>query len=736
MSSVQNGVDPRTGLYAIAINLPEIQTNDLRGPGFALALAYSSLNTQDSGYGHGWNLQLSQYNSSNQILSLSTGETFKVTGSDGASGQLVMKEKKLDSFHFHQQDETHYRVVHKSGLVEILEVLGSDQNKVALPVEIRSPTGHKVTLGYTPFSGAEQILAWVKDDSGQTLLTLNRQSTFVEVLLQPVGGPDGGPLARFAMTLEGADKYVTRITLPTGNEASWRFGYSRIRDHLCMTWVETPTDGREDIFYQDAGHQFPEGSGRRPLPRVTRHLTDPGFGQPQIDVRYTYKSEDPEQGERNFLGGGLRLIWDDEGLDNLYKYIGAYEYVCIETLWAPDDSEPEPHPVRKIERKFNQFHLLTHETTTQNNNVEAVETTYYLTPGVEFDQQPKYCQLPKTVRTTWSLLNNPNRRRSETVSSTYDTHGNLRVQTQANGVIETSTWYPAAGGDGCPADPEGFVRSLKEQTVTPAPSPNGQAPTLCTRYRYKGLPELGDCLPEDCPPQDLPLKQWLTVESQTLVQLGASEIELEQTLFEHLDDRTDAFLHGRVSRQTVTLNGKSTLVDYDYSKFDSPQFGVPVQQTTETVSTTFDNARKAIVRQHSRLTSQELLTREDGVETHYYYDVLNRLTKEVVAPDTAFSATRNYEYTLSSMSGQQAEHSSISARQLKTRSVLDGLGRLIFQESDHVGSDNSSRTRQTYAALYNAWGIWLKRPNMTGWMESPERSRAPFTMTTGRSNAA
>jgi hypothetical protein len=29
MSSVQNGVDPRTGLYTIAINVPEVQTNDL-----------------------------------------------------------------------------------------------------------------------------------------------------------------------------------------------------------------------------------------------------------------------------------------------------------------------------------------------------------------------------------------------------------------------------------------------------------------------------------------------------------------------------------------------------------------------------------------------------------------------------------------------------------------------------------------------------------------------------------
>ncbi|WP_237880947.1 hypothetical protein [Pseudomonas sp. PGPR40] len=157
------------------------------------ALEDSPLNTQDSGYGYGWDIQLSQYALGNQILSLSTGETFKVTGSDSASGQLTMKEKKLDSFHFYQDSDTRYRVMHKSGMVEILEVHGSAQNRVALPVEIHSPTGHKLTLGYKPFSGSHQILDWVKDDSGETLLTVKRESTFVEVLMQPFAGPEGDP---------------------------------------------------------------------------------------------------------------------------------------------------------------------------------------------------------------------------------------------------------------------------------------------------------------------------------------------------------------------------------------------------------------------------------------------------------------------------------------------------------------------------------------------------------------
>ncbi len=142
------------------------------------------------------------------------------------------------------------------------------------------------------------------------------------------------PLARFVMTLASSSKYVTRIDLPTDEPAAWHFDYRLVNDHLCMSAVETPSGGREEMFYQDLGHQFPASSVRKPLPRVTRHLSHPGFEQPSIDVRYTYKSEVPGESEKNFLGGGLTLSWADNGLDNLYQYIGNYVYVCIESLWV------------------------------------------------------------------------------------------------------------------------------------------------------------------------------------------------------------------------------------------------------------------------------------------------------------------------------------------------------------------------------------------------------------------
>ncbi|QHF03968.1 sugar-binding protein [Pseudomonas asturiensis] len=504
MSFLTGGVDPRTGQYTISITLPDVKTNGLRGPGLPLALNYNPLNTQDSGFGLGWNLHLSQYTSANQVISLSSGETFKVDGTSG--DELLMPEKKIDSFHFYRQDSDHFRVVHKSGLVEELEMQGGTGNRVALPRRVVAPEGHGLTLDYATF-GVHPRLSKVTDDSGQTLLDIERNDTSVRFRLHAAQGAD----AEFVMILEGSEHDVRRIELPTDNAASWRFGYSRIRDHMCIVSVDTPAGGHEDVFYQDSGHVFPVKAGRNALPRVTRHLTDPGSDQPQVDIQYTYS--DNQGRNHNFLGAGLDIAWEDNGLDNLYRYLGAdgYDYVSTEALHVFGSS------VRTIQRVFNQFHLLTSETTTQNGAVKRVETVYPIQPGVPFDRQPNQCQLPSEVITTWLGTEDARgvrAQRSESVKSTYDIHGNLITHTMANGVTENREWYSASGEDGCPPDPEGFVRSLKLHTVTPAISAYGQAPTLSTRYLYTTLPAIAGSQNKD----------WLVLQSETLTQIPLADV--------------------------------------------------------------------------------------------------------------------------------------------------------------------------------------------------------------------
>ncbi|MDD0974276.1 hypothetical protein [Pseudomonas fontis] len=78
MNPISGAVDPRTGQYTCSLSLPEVKANNLAGPVVSLQLIFNPLNSLDSGFGKGWNLQLSQFDPTKRVLSLHTGETFRV----------------------------------------------------------------------------------------------------------------------------------------------------------------------------------------------------------------------------------------------------------------------------------------------------------------------------------------------------------------------------------------------------------------------------------------------------------------------------------------------------------------------------------------------------------------------------------------------------------------------------------------------------------------------------------
>ena len=53
LSFVAGSVDPRTGQYGLAIELPELPANQLSGPNLPLRIAFNPMNNQDSGFGVG-----------------------------------------------------------------------------------------------------------------------------------------------------------------------------------------------------------------------------------------------------------------------------------------------------------------------------------------------------------------------------------------------------------------------------------------------------------------------------------------------------------------------------------------------------------------------------------------------------------------------------------------------------------------------------------------------------------
>ncbi|MBX8478208.1 sugar-binding protein, partial [Pseudomonas cichorii] len=296
-------------------------------------------------------------------------------------------------------------------------------------------------------------------------------------------------------------------------------------------------------------------------------------------VHYRYSSE-------NFLGfNASGLIWDDDGLDNLYQADPRYTYNSTEMLWVDGQA------LRTTLRTFNNFHLLTEETVTQRDNVLSTRTTYHGTPGLPFIQQPPQCQLPREVLKLWYHPSASSQTHEEITRTTFDTFGNLLTQENPDGTLETRRYYPAAGGDGCPADPQGFVRNLQDSTVTPAPGAPGEAPVLRTAHRYALQAGVGGATPG-----------WLAISDERLLQVnGSDETELQHTAFRYIDQPADRYLHGRKLQETLTLNGCTTVLDYTYQRTRNARAGETVQHTTISLSTDFDNVRKTHTLQHSLL---------------------------------------------------------------------------------------------------------------------------------------
>ncbi len=704
LSFLDTGVDPRTGLYTVATALPELKANALAGPVLPLKLSYNPIDTRNRGFGLGWDLSLTRFEpDGNRMLTLYTGQQFKVTGSGGTP---ALEERKLETFHFHEDDSQHWRVVHLDGLVEYLQLMDSADGRVALPVRLVAPSGHSVSLEYEPFRGYPTLTS-VADDSRE-LLRIERSNDLISVRFYPSGDQE---VATFDLTLD-ADEQVSRLALPVPEKAAWEFAYASRNGYRYIEQVTTPAGARERMSYEDSGHRFPTTAGRANLPRVTQHLLEPGQGQPAITTRYSYQIEvEGQLRDNNFLGGGQGSIpWADDGLDNLYKADKAYQYGTEQALMVDDQA------VRTTKRVFNAFHLLTLEETTQNGHTQRSETQYHLEEGKDFRDQPANCQLVKQATTRWSGAAGT---RTERVLTDYDHHGNLLVETAATGVITRHQYYPAEGdGEDCPADPHGFTRQRKQTTVTPADGGEGKAPVRVHRFFYRALPALADSAEPAWP-----------VQAREEKSLDGHETTPYQVIENHwYQDAQEPLTLGRLEKQIATFHdlktttglasaslrvdeAPTTTTRFDYVLEGSAWLPQSVLKTTSTFIG-FDKTSRAVNEEHSVLTGQVLLQRDDNdVEVRYHYDALQRLTEEILAPGTVDEAFRRYRYGLAA-EGEPAWQVEEDVQGVQFTTYTDGIGRVVEErraepgaaQAPHTGQRRSADGLQIYTARYNALG--------------------------------
>ncbi|MFK0094917.1 RHS repeat-associated core domain-containing protein [Pseudomonas sp. NPDC090592] len=700
-------------------------------------LRYNPLNVHDRGYGKGWSLPTTEFDPARgrRIISLANGETFKADGSVGTTNQLTMSEKKIDTFHLYEDSDSQWRVVHRSGVVEVLEPKGSGQYTRAVPTRIFSRQGHWLNLEYDTF-GNFPMLTKITDMRGVTLLEVARQGNVQLTMPTDTGN------ATYTLVL-GRDNQVDRIELPTENLASWRFTYKRERDYDCIHTVHTPAGGFEEITYGDGGHEFPIGSGLQPLPRVTRHVQHPGHCQPAIDTRYTYSSDG-----HNFLGGNIELDWMDDGLDNLFRQNGEYDYATTETLWA------DGKPVRSTLREFNKFHLNTREavyrgsrlnaagTEVIGNNIEEKITTYNLRPG-RFEEQVNACQFPIKVQTRWWVLDS-SRQRVEEVTSEFDDYGNVLVQKAATGIVETFTWYKN-GDAGYPGNAEGFVCDMHTKTVTPATGHPGDAPVQVTTCQYKAFKVLASS--SDATRQET----WCGLHSETLTHRNGTLKVTSYDYWEQDDEdplQEEPWLHGRLQKQTTGFPNPAygepgqpqmleTSIEYAY-QFDTLEWNrmrderlhdLPPANMVKTVKTTVGHDQSSLqtCEGYSLLCGELLLDiDEDRVERRTVLDKLRRIIYEVVAGGTDSEAVRSNEYLLCADETEQARARHTSPTSVITETRYDGLSRVQQVLASHVDPEQPKALFLVREVLHDARGRELE-DRQYDWLEAkPFPPEVPF----------
>ena len=679
LSHMNTGVDPRTGDFTCSFSLPALEANALQGPTVQLGLAFSAQLADNLGFGIGWALTgLTRYNTNTKVLSLATGEQF-VASYD--QGEFQFKDCKLITFRMRRdtQQSGTFWVTHKNGVIEKLSTLGG-VTQTAVPLEIRSPEGRAVHLNWQ--SSALPRLQYMRDEQG-------------EIMTVSYNGAVGAKFTLFSkqqapavFDLVFANGLLRSVSLP-GTTAKWGLMYETIAGMNYVNRVDLPMGGYETVTYKAAGHRTLQGAPQATVPYAQVHIRVPGANQPSITTRYEFSV-------KNYLGYQSGLTWSANE-DNLYKMTAAngrqYLYTSKATMEMTVDGATTR---REVECEFNRLHLQTRETTNQNGHVLEKVTVYHDDPSASFGNQKPYFQLPKETTTKWAIVGSGTER-METVTTDFDDYGNLIRQVDETGLIEEREYYPIEGGDGCPADPLGFKRSLKVLRAIPMANRADGAPVIETRYRYA---EVASLVPGD--------PKYLVIQQEKKVALEDGETDLGTVDTTYITTATDPHF-GRVKSETSTLNKKATTTTYTYA----------VANNLLTISATVkghDGATRSSIERQSTVNGMTVFEEsEEGTTVAFEYAMLGRVVKEIASPDTEFEAVRTSEYTLGTPSFTQ--HTDVTGT--RSRVYLDGLGREVRSELEDV--DVAVGTfRETWTRTYDAFGDVVSE-SATDWVAGVKR---------------
>lgn len=671
-SHIAGSVDPRTGMYSAAIEIPTGEGNHLRGPHFVFRLAYSSLSAIDDGFGQGWRLGVSEIDVHNNVLRLSDGES-QAFINQGTGQPVIFRRRKLESCRL-TLGRTSAVVEHATGVVEHLETPGDLPGFLRLK-RLVNPNGDFIELFWArhPTTGTS-ALDRVIDRNGTELLS----ATYLR------GEPATVTIATGTaskMTLQfsrsGSPARLERVVIPTINElnllstraedaVAWNFEYTSAPGPTVslLRAMESPDGIRESVIYREDALKLPGGLLAMPaVTRLERRLL--------IDPETVFLAQDytwPVNGN-NFYGYPAVPAWK-AGEDGLIDLVGNdFRYESHERQVSGNTE------LCRIDRVYNQFHLVTNEKTTRGNLVQEVDIEYGNIPGTSFTDQPDNFQLPRRVTTGLFLdSTDPRVEQKTVVTSTYDDHGNLTSRhTSATDLTESSAYYPLTGdGIACPPDPTGMVRRIKSSTLTPGVA---GGPASAVSYTYRKLPLRAG---SEAMFAHREATYYVQAEGEVHTIDGIVQSVIDRLYF---DDPTDD-RHGTLAGEVTSQGGVE----------ERRQYAQEVSNETITLSTlrSVPNNPSEPLSASNQITSRSIETRalvsglvveiRDalGNLTEFAYDALGRLIREVSSPDASdYTTTVGMRYQLSAVD-RWVERTGTTG--LRHRTVYDALGRVVRNE--------------------------------------------------------
>nr|WP_313533442.1 RHS repeat-associated core domain-containing protein [Brucella anthropi] len=679
-SALSGNVDPRMGQYTINLAIGTLNANDLLGPSIPLGLSYSPQNTGNMGFGIGFSIGLSSYDTQQTLLSLSSGEQYYT------DTNLILKQNRLQAVSL-QNDGKNYKVLYKNGTVELLDGPGT-ANAVKVTRKIFSPEGRYVSLSWN-YSQNPPRLQSIQDEAGTSLLSIKYPDASS---LQTVLSVRPGTTEGYNVTLSFDNGYLLNASCDAlgGSDKTleWAIDYTGFGSKWPGQWAYklTSPGGLIETATYSSGHRFPTNATSMQnlrLPYVTQFTRQPGGGAQQPDLTLTY-DYDPDSTGNNFLGFGAPNVFSwDASQDTLLNCANEYTYQSAETFTDADQVKAT------ITRTYNRFHQMISQVTKKKDCSVTKSTTYNTTANTPVTGQPANYQFPTASTTTWSRTTTENGKivtqsRQETASFTYDDFGNMVTQSSTKqdaaqnsvslGQI-TYAYYEPSGEDqddknglGCPADPNPFnitsniPRFIKTQTTTPATTSYSDVQNHVVQYRY-----------EKC---NFPAQATTAgLDSYAVLKAEERHFSGNQLLakIEYTYDSTSSEF-GRLLQTVETHYPQGEASDsYVTTAVMKTTPSDPTITRTTTV-TTHDGIGTSQKQTASRFTGRVTeIVNALGVVSQASYDKLGRVVAATTAVGTDYENTRSFDYVI----GNSTAPYTITATDAfgnKGQTVMDGLG--------------------------------------------------------------